>query len=204
MNTVLDEYNRQAECLGRPVLDFQQVIKYSFLSDFELLHCTHNDITQKPWANPLVRNGMISWMKIERAKEEINCLNVKVRRLMTYIQDSSIAWQRAIQHLHQTNPALATELQGRHKAQSSINTLLLQQLRKMQLLQGFNRQTTPGVQAGSILEGPTSETDEDSSVMDVIDMMEHGIVADAAVEDEIRDQLFCLDNLRPDSVPYQF
>ena len=88
---MLDEYNRQAECLGRPVLDFQQVIEYSFLSDFELLHRTHNDITQKPWANPLVRNGMISWMKIERAKEEINHLNVEAQCLMTYIQDSSIA-----------------------------------------------------------------------------------------------------------------
>ena len=140
VNTVLDDYNRQAECLGRPVLDFQQVIKYSFLSDFKLLHHTHNDITQKPWANPLVCNGMISWMKIERAKEEINCLNVEARCLMTFIWDSSVAQQQAIQHLHQTNPALATELQGRHRAQSSINTLLLQQLHKMQLLQGFSGQ----------------------------------------------------------------
>ena len=60
------------------------------------------------------------------------------------------------------------------------------------------------MQAGSISEYPRSESEGDSGVMDVIDIMEHGIVADAAVEDEIRDQLFCLDNFCPDTVPYQF
>jgi hypothetical protein len=74
---VPNEYNKQAEYLGHPVLNFQQVIKYSFLSDFELLHHMHNDITQQPWANPLVCNAIISWMKLECAKEEINHLNVE-------------------------------------------------------------------------------------------------------------------------------
>ena len=85
VNKVLGEYNKQAESLGRPVLDFQTVVEYSFLSDFELLHHTHNDITQRPWTHPVIRNGMISWMKMERAKEEIKRLNVEARRLKTYI-----------------------------------------------------------------------------------------------------------------------
>jgi hypothetical protein len=50
VNTVLNEYNKQAESLGGPVLDFQQVVEYSFLSEFELLHTSCNDITQQPWA----------------------------------------------------------------------------------------------------------------------------------------------------------
>ena len=74
---VLNEYNKQAECLGRPVLDFQQVVEYSFLSEFKLLHTSCNDITWQPWAHPLVCNAMISWMKIQHAKEEITCLNVE-------------------------------------------------------------------------------------------------------------------------------
>src|SRR5258706_15612052 len=111
---VLNEYNKQAECLGRPTLDFQQVVEYLFLSDFELLHHTHNDITQRPWVQPVIRNAMISWMKTERAKEEINRLNVEARRLKTYIWDSSVARQYAIQHLHHTDPPLATELQECH------------------------------------------------------------------------------------------
>lgn len=204
VNTVLNEYNKQARCLGRPVLDFQQVVEYSFLSEFEFLHTSRNDITQRPWAHPLVRNAMISWMKTQRAKEEITRLNVEARRLMTYIRDSSVAQQNAIQHLCKTDPALATELQERHDAQSSINTLLLQQLRKMQLLPGFSGWRTPGMRAGSILEDPRSESDGDGCAIGEDDIMDYETMSDAAVEDEIGDTIFNLDNFHPDSVPYDF
>ena len=197
----LNEYNKQAECLGRPVLDFQQVIEYSFLSDFELLHHSQNDITQRPWAKPLIRNGMISWMKIERAKEEIIRLNVEARRLKTYIRDSSTAQRRAIQHLHQTDPALATELQQRHNAQSSINTILLQHLSKMESLPGFSGWRTPGMHAGDILVDHEPESDEVSGAMGEVSNMEDRTWANDAVEDDIADQLFELDSLRPDPVP---
>ena len=200
MNKVLDEYNKQAECLGRPVLDFQQVIEYSFLSDFELLHHTHNDITQRRWAEPLIRNAMISWMKIERAKEEIKRLNVEARRLKTYIQDSSITQRHTIQHLRQTDPALAAELQEYYDAQSSIGALLSQQLHKMECLSGFTGWRTPGMRAG--VAAPGSESDGDGTMGE--DTMEDWMMgdADAAVEDAIGDQLFSLDNLLPDPVPY--
>ena len=198
VNTVLNEYNKQAKCLGHPVLDFQQVVEYSFLSDFELLRHTHNDITQRPWANPLIRRAMISWMKMERAKEEINRLDVEARRLKTYIQDSSVAQLCAIQHLHQTNPALATELQQRHDTQSSTDTLLLQYLHKMESLPGFSGWRTPGVRAGGISMGPSPKNNEDGGAINESDNMEHGYVADAAVEDDVLDKLFVLDNLHPD------
>ena len=48
VNTLLNKYNKQAKCIGHPVLDFQQVVEYLFLSDFELLHHMHDDITQRP------------------------------------------------------------------------------------------------------------------------------------------------------------
>jgi hypothetical protein len=201
VNTLLNEYNEQAKCIGRPVLDFQQVVEYSFLSDFELLHHMCNDITQTPWANPVIRTAMISWMKTERAKEEIIRLNVEARRLKTYIRDSSLARRRAIEDLRQTDPALAAELQERHSAQSSLDTVLSRQLHKMQLLPGFLGRIIPGVRAGGDLEDPRSESDEDGGDMGELDDMEHGTVADAAVEDDIVDQLFALDNLRSDSVP---
>ena len=201
VNTALNEYNTQAKLLGRPVLDFQQVIEYSFLSDFELLHHSRNDITQRPWANPLIRSAMISWMKMERAKEEIIRLNVEGRRLRTYIRDSGVARQYTIQHLHQTDPALAAELQERHNAQSSINALLSQQLRKMESLQGFTGWRDLGVRAGSNLVDPGSESDEVGGTMGEVDNIEHWTMADAAVEDDVGDQLFVLDQFRPDSVP---
>src|SRR5258706_8543519 len=115
-----------------------------------------------------------------------------------------MAQQNAIQHLHQTDPALATELQECHDVQSSTNTLLLWQLHKMKLLPGFSGQSTPGVQAGSILKDPRSGSDEDHSSTGDDDVMDHETMSDATVEDEIGDTIFGLDNLCPDSVPYDF
>jgi hypothetical protein len=200
VNQLLDEYNEQAMSIGRPVLDFQQVVEYSFLSDFELLHHMRDDITQRPWAIPVVRTAMISWMKTERAKEEIVRLHVEARRLKTYIRDSSLARRNAIQDLRWTDPALTAELEERHSAQSSLDTVLLRQLHKMQLLPGFLGRIIPGVRAGGNSEDPRSESDEDG-VMGEIDDMERSAVADAAVEDEIVDRLVALDSLRSDSLP---
>jgi len=205
VNTVLTEYNKQAARLGCPELDFQQVVEYTFLSDFELLHHTFHDITQRPWANPLIRNAMISWMKIERAKEEISRLNVEARRLKTYIHDSSAARELTIQHLQQTDPTLAVELQQRHDTQSHINALLLQQLRKLESLPGFSGCRTLGVCAGDILVDPRHESDEDGGaiVEDEEGDMEDDIVGDAAVEDDIGDQLYALDNVPSDPIMYR-
>ena len=70
----------------------------------------------------------------------------------------------------------------------------------MQLLPGFLGCIIPGVQAGGDLEDPRSESDEDGSDMGEPNDMEHGTVANAAVEDDIVDQLFALDDLCSDSV----
>lgn len=203
VNTVLTEYNKQAARLGRPELEFQQVVEYTFLSDFELLHHTYNDITQQPWARPVVRNAMISWMKIERAKEEISRLNVEARRLKTYIRDSSATRELAIQHLHQTDPTLAAELQQRHDTQSRINSLLLQHLRKIESLPGFSGWRTFGVRTGEVLVDPGPESDEDGGpIAEIEDDSTEDEVVDAAVEDDIGDQLFALDNIRSDPILY--
>ena len=135
-------------------------------------------------------------MKIEHAKEEINCLNVEAQCIKTYIWDLR---QYTIRHLCQTDPPLATELQERHDAQTSIDMLLSQQLRKMELLPDFTGWRTPGMRAGGNSMDPGPETDEDGGIMGEFDNMVHWTVADAAVEDDIGDQLLSLDNLRPDS-----
>jgi len=74
----------------------------------------------------------------------------------------------------------------------------------MQLLPGFSGWITPGVHAGSILEDPRSESDRDHGSIGEDDVMGHETMSNVTVEDEIGDTIFGLDNLRPDSVPYEF
>ena len=53
--------------------------------------------------------------------------------------------------------------------------------------------------AGGNMMDPGSESDEVGGTMGEVDNIEHWNVADAAVEDDISDQLFVLDHLHPDS-----
>ena len=69
---------------------------------------------------------------------------------------------------------------------------------KMELLPDFTGWRTPGMQAGSKLIDPGPEADEDSGIMGELNGMVQWTVANAAMEDDIEDQLLGLDNLCPD------
>jgi hypothetical protein len=81
---------------------------------------------------------------------------------------------------------------------------LLQHLSKMESLPQFSGWRTPGVCAGEILVDHEPESDEDGGDIGEVGDMEDRTLSDAAMEDEIADQLFELDTLHPDSVPYKF
>jgi hypothetical protein len=69
----------------------------------------------------------------------------------------------------------------------------------MELLPGFSGWTTPGVQASGDYMGPGFESNHGDADEDDL---EDWTAADAAVDDEIQDQLFGLDNLCPDPVQF--
>jgi hypothetical protein len=82
-------YNTAAAALDppRPTIDWNTVSHYKFLEDFPLLRNTSQDLTGKRWALPAVRETMKQWRRVCRAREEIVCCNVKIRRLHTSIVD---------------------------------------------------------------------------------------------------------------------
>lgn len=60
IRTALDRYNTAAATLVPPrqLLDWEQVVEYAFLSDFDLLRDTRQDIRSRPWATPAARLAM--------------------------------------------------------------------------------------------------------------------------------------------------
>lgn len=72
----------------------------------------------------------------------------------------------------------------------------------MELLPEFSGWRTPGVRAGDIQVDHEPESDEVGAMGEVSDI-EDGSWANATVEDDIAGQLFELDSLRPDPVPYK-
>jgi len=94
----------------RPSLSWEEVVEYAFLSDFDLLRDTRQDIRKRPWATPAGRLAMDGYFKLLRAKEEIVRLNVEIPRLATYMRDEEAYLQVKEEEVRAANPALACQI----------------------------------------------------------------------------------------------
>ncbi len=70
-----------------PQLSWEEIVAYTFLAEFDLLRDTRQDIREKPWANPANRQLRDEFFKQERAREEIQRLNIEIRRVISYMND---------------------------------------------------------------------------------------------------------------------
>ncbi|KAF5315642.1 hypothetical protein D9611_004979 [Ephemerocybe angulata] len=89
IRNALERYNVAAAAMKPPQqsLSWDQVVEYAFLADFDLLRVSREDIRARPWAQPINRAIMHKYFKIQRAREEIQRLDIEIRRVVTYIQD---------------------------------------------------------------------------------------------------------------------
>ncbi|KIJ27126.1 hypothetical protein M422DRAFT_215978 [Sphaerobolus stellatus SS14] len=91
IRTAIVRYNKQAALVTPPreSIEWLTVVQYSFLAEFDLLCFSHNDIQQKPWANPAIREATMDHFKIKCARNELKRLNVEVARLAASICDEA-------------------------------------------------------------------------------------------------------------------
>ena len=149
--TALTQYNIVAKALGHCTLEFDKVVKYAFLADFNLLRDTRQDISMRPWASPAARLAINTYFKLCWAKEEVVHLNVEIRRLVTYLVDEE-RYLRACEALYQdTHPVLAHQISRCHAIHSQFTPLHLRSLEKISRLPGFSGTLTPGI---SMSHGP--------------------------------------------------
>ncbi|KAK0235526.1 hypothetical protein EDD85DRAFT_922576 [Armillaria nabsnona] len=85
---LVDRYNAAAKALEppRPMLKWEDVIAYTFLSEFDLLKDTREDICEKPWANSAIQEASDAYYRIIYAQEEVHRLNIEIRRFVTKIK----------------------------------------------------------------------------------------------------------------------
>lgn len=142
-------YNAAAAELSPPCppVDWSRVSHYGFLEEFHLLQDTRNDIRDKPWAQPHLRNLAKLRQRVLRAEEELQRCTVELRRLHTSIRDEQAVFRRSL-----------TELAGSpmHGAvhdyvfrRNRINEMLLDQIYAIYTLPGFAGEKTCGTRVGS-------------------------------------------------------
>jgi hypothetical protein len=134
------EYNRLAVEVRppRPVLDPNEVMEYSQIGQFVFLRDSRYNVLNQPWAQPLGRQAMDTWFKMQRAEEELKRVTIEAKRLATYISDEEKALEECIlQLLSSGQRTLALQLKYRYELFSGINNDHIGRLEHISNLQGI-------------------------------------------------------------------
>jgi hypothetical protein len=154
IRSALDKYNRIAPLMEPPApqLDWNQLMDYTFVSEFELLKYSqsHKDVTTEPWSLPSNREMTTKYFKILRAKEEIFRVNIEARRLRTSIRDEHIMFERHIMRLRESQPLLAAEIRQQYVTRRHVNATHSHCLDAIEDLPEFTGIRGPGIRHGTV------------------------------------------------------
>ena len=145
IRTAIDRYNAAALALKPPrsALQWDRVIEYGFLAEFDLLRDTRQDIRTKPWATPEGRFAMDSHFKMLRAHEEIDRLNIEIRRFVTFLRDEDHFLQEKEKDLEVGDPALAYQVHVHRMERGRFTAVHLRRLEQISRLSGFSGSLQP-------------------------------------------------------------
>lgn len=150
IQNALKNYNKAARAMDPPqrTLEWKEVVEYAFLADFDLLRDCRGHIQDKPWARQIVCDVMNDCMKVKRAVEELDRLNIEIRRFWTAMHDEQHNLERHIVELNQTDVYLSHQVSHLRDSCARINDVHRARLRKLAALPGFTGVLTCGLRLG--------------------------------------------------------
>jgi hypothetical protein len=130
VKNVIEPYNNAAAALDPPMrsVTWDQVVEYAFLADFDILRDTRTEVQSKPWSRPAYRLAMDRYFKTLRAREEIKCLNIEIRWVITWIRDENHFLRRMERSLKDT--------EGKTEEGIEVDALIAVQVRLYREQQG--------------------------------------------------------------------
>ena len=146
IRTALERYNMAATAMVPPCrqLRWDEVVEYMFLSEFDLLCDTRQDVSHHPWTTPAGQQAMDSYFKRRHAKEEIARLNIEIRRLVTYIKDEEHYLRACEDALKVQHPGLAHQISIKRNIRGHFHRSHIQTLHTISQLLGFSGMLSPG------------------------------------------------------------
>ncbi|KAG2114526.1 hypothetical protein DEU56DRAFT_933756 [Suillus clintonianus] len=140
IRNALSRFNLQAAALvpPRPQLTWKDIVEYSFLGEFDLLRQSRSDIRTLDWTKPAHREATVKYFKLQRAREEIQRLNIEIRRLRTAIHDEELTVNATINSLLVSNKPVGLELQRQWRSRAAINAAHLFRLDRIMSQAGFS------------------------------------------------------------------
>jgi hypothetical protein len=148
-------YNTAAAQLNppRPPISWESISHINFLEEFSLLHDTRQDIREKQWSQPAVRELMKLSQRVKRAHEEIERCHIAVRRLYTAIHDENDSFRVSLSRLQTGDPLIYGAVCDFVARRQRINGLLLSRLDTLTNSSNYSGDCSRGVRVGS---GPPS------------------------------------------------
>lgn len=147
IQSAVKKYNDAASKLQPPrlPLEWAKVSHYQFLDEFMLLRETRQDIHNKPWAKPAIRETMRQHLHIQRAREEVVRCNVEICRIHTAIIDEDRHFSRILKDLDDTGSPLLVAAHDFCQRRRLVNAQVLKHIFQVYALQGFTGIPTHGI-----------------------------------------------------------
>ena len=171
-------YNQAASTLDPPCpkLTWAQIVEYTTIAEFKLLQTgAREDIRNLDWADAHNQQATICYLKMTRAREEIQRLNIETKRLATWIQDEAQELDQANEACRIVDPSLSQAVTEFAKQQKWVNTNLEATLRQIYALQGYSGEKGVGTQENEEQEMGNGSSDEYEDVEEVLDRVFEGI-----------------------------
>ncbi|EGN92821.1 hypothetical protein SERLA73DRAFT_65116, partial [Serpula lacrymans var. lacrymans S7.3] len=139
IRTASDRYNKLAaeQKNPAPVLEYSQVVSYTWLGKFELLKCSRHDILKKPWAVPSNRELAVKYFKVICAQEEIKHLYVEIRRLHEWV-NAKDAHLLVMAEGTAGDEYIALEINAKYLTHRRVNNVHCRHLQQIYNLKGFS------------------------------------------------------------------
>ncbi|KAG6818274.1 hypothetical protein H0H93_006352 [Arthromyces matolae] len=160
VRTALDNYNAAAAAFSPPraILSWDVVVEYAFLADFDLLADTREDVRERPWAKPAARLVMDEHFKIQRAHEEIDRLNIELRRFITYMKDEEAFLKTRQDAILESDPRIAHQIWMQRRRLLLVNEQHRRRISKLGKLNGFTGCLIPGTCIETVMTTAASTT----------------------------------------------
>jgi hypothetical protein len=151
VKTALGRYNKAAAALSppSPAISWESVANASVLADFDLLRGSRRQVLEQEWTKPDNRCCVEQWNRAQRAKEEIERLNVEVRRVRMLIADERCSLEPLAAQIAKENPALGWAAHRYVTRRLKVNELVANQLKMLERMPGYTGSCNTGVRLGT-------------------------------------------------------
>ena len=160
-------YNAAAAQLDppRPPINWEAVSHINFLEEFHLLHNSRQDIREKPWSQPAIRELMKLSQRVKRAHEEIQRCHIAVRRLYTAIHDEDDDFVNTLLRLQNGDPCVYGVVHDFIAHRRQVNDLLLARLKRLVSSSDYSGDCSRGVRVGGGSSGSRDQQLPDDAIM---------------------------------------